>query len=328
MHRVLIIGCGKIAGGFDADRPADAPPLTHAGAFAQDPRFTVTTCVEPDEARRRAFQQRWSVAEALSDVADLAGRAGEWDVVSLCSPTESHEADLEAALALRPRLIFCEKPVAPSLDAAARLVERADEAGVKLAVNHSRRWAPDVARLARELRDGSWGAVRSATALYTKGIVHNGGHMIDLLRLLLGELALVAAGSAVHDFWDDDPSVPALLESEAGVPVALNVGDARDFALFELTLVTGQSAITMLDGGQSWSIRRVEDSATFEGYQVLGEPEIVAGTYDRAMAAAVANIAEALDHDAPLASDGRNALAAQRLCEAIRSAADAAANPI
>jgi predicted dehydrogenase len=321
MHRVLIIGCGKIAGGFDEGRPDDAAPLTHAGAYAQDPRFTLAACVEPHQARREEFQKRWNVAEAAADLGGIAAQAGAFDVVSVCSPTACHAADLEAALALRPRLIFCEKPVAASLAEAERLVERAGQAGVRLAVNYTRRWAPDVVELARELGNGDWGALRSASGTYTKGIVHNGGHMVDLLRLLLGELSLVAAGGGVRDFREDDPTVPALLTSAAGVPVQLSIGDARDYALFELSLVTERGAIAMLDGGQSWAIRRVGDSPTFAGYRGLGPAEIVPGAYDQAMARAVANIADALDHDSPLASDGRNALAAQRLCEAIRSAA-------
>jgi predicted dehydrogenase len=107
MHRVLIIGCGRIAGGFDADRPADAPPLTHAGAFSKDPRFTIAACVEPDTERREAFRRRWDVGEAAADLASLGAAPGAFDVVSLCSPTEAHAADLEAVLALKPKLVFC-----------------------------------------------------------------------------------------------------------------------------------------------------------------------------------------------------------------------------
>ena len=320
-YRVLIIGCGNIAGGFDADRPEDAPPLTHAGAFARDPRFAMTACVDPDEGRRTAFAERWQVPVAAADLASLDAAPGAFDVISICSPTDLHEDHFTQALTLSPKLIFCEKPVATTALASERLIAAAAEAGVRLAVNHTRRWAPDVVELAAQLQGGAWGAIRSAHGLYTKGVVHNGGHMVDLLRLLLGELSIDAAGAPVRDHWDRDPSVPALLRSAAGVPVHLSVGHAADYAVFELTLVTERGTIAMLDGGASWALRRVQDSNTFAGYRVLGPVESVAGRYDLAMPAAVANIADALDNDAPLASDGGNALAAQRLCEAIRDAA-------
>jgi len=324
MYEVLIIGCGNIAGGFDADRPADGLPLTHAGAFEQDPAFRVTACVDPDPARLGVFQTRWQIEDAADSVAALGAVRGRFAVVSICSPTTFHAGHIEAALALQPRLIFCEKPVAPTAAETRALADRCAAAGVILVVNYTRRWDADVIRLAEDLRTGIWGEVRSATGIYTKGIVHNGGHMIDLLHLLLGDLSLVSAGVPRTDFWDDDPTVPALLTSVGGVPVTLATGDAGDYALFELTLVTERGTITMLDGGRRWAVRRAGDSDVFAGYRSLGDSDVRDGRYDGAMRDAVSNIAAVLENGAPPASHVGNALSAQILCETIRNAARAA----
>jgi hypothetical protein len=54
--RVLIVGCGKIAGLFDAGREyVKELPLSHAGAYTRDGRFVLAGCVEPDDAQRQAF---------------------------------------------------------------------------------------------------------------------------------------------------------------------------------------------------------------------------------------------------------------------------------
>jgi len=318
---VLIIGAGAIAGGYDAER-RQGPPLTHAGAFSADPRFRLAAVVEPDATRREAFQTRWSIPVGGATVADLA--AEPFDVVCVCSPTEHHAAHIEAALALKPRLIFAEKPAARTAAEAERLVQAAESAGVALAINYTRRWDAEVARVADELRGGRWGAVRSAVGVYTKGVVHNGGHMIDLLRRLLGELELRSTGAPSHDFWQDDPTVPAALVSGAGVPVHLIPGHAGDYALFELTLVTEQGLIQMLDGGMGWRVRPAGDSAHFPGYRALEPGETRPGGYPLAMTNAVDNIARALIQGEPLACTGRDAVAAQRLCEQIRDRALAA----
>ena len=68
MREVLIVGCGNIAGGFDAGRGADTPPFTHAGAFAQHPDFAVAACVDPDDAQRAAFAERWQVGEDAASI--------------------------------------------------------------------------------------------------------------------------------------------------------------------------------------------------------------------------------------------------------------------
>lgn len=321
MHRVLIIGCGNIAGEFDANRPATASPLTHAGAYLRAGGFQLAACVEPDERRRADFQARWSIGDGADSVAALGAESGAFDVISICSPTAIHHDHLEAALALQPRLIFCEKPVTPAADTTARWIARCDERGVKLAVNYTRRWDSRVSKLARDIRAGVWGKVRSAVGVYTKGTLHNGGHMADLLQLLLGPIRLIAAGQPVWDFWDDDPTVPALLQSDDGVPIHLAVGHSSDYALFELVLITELGEIAMREGGQSWTVRVARESSVFTGYRALSEHEALAGDYNHAMLNAVANISEALTSNVELASTGINALAAQRLCESIRSAA-------
>lgn len=320
MLSTLIIGCGNIAGGFDADRPPGALPLTHAGAFRRHGGFDIAACVDPDRATREAFAARWQVRDAAESVEALAAISTSFDVISICSPNARHAEHLQTAIELAPRLIFCEKPVTSTAAATAALVEKCQAAGVLLAVNYTRRWAPDIVALADELARGEWGAVRSAVGTYTKGVLHNGGHLIDLLHFLLGPMALTAAGAATFDHWDDDPSVPALLVTQTGIPVHLAVGDARDYALFELALVTERGEIAMRDGGLGWTVREAGASAAFAGYRTLGAHGVRPGRYDEAMLAAAGNIADALAHGAPLASTGRNALEAQRLCEEISNA--------
>lgn len=321
MYDVLIIGCGNIAGGFDAMRAEDAPPLTHAGAYARHPGFRIAACIDPDAGRRASFQSRWSVSASAATIDGLNAPQGAFDVISICSPTALHEEHLAAAIALQPKLIFCEKALTSSAAESARVAERCRSAGILLAVNYTRRWAPDVVRFATELRAGEWGEIRSVVGSYTKGIVHNGGHLVDLLHLLVGSLDLIAVGAPRVDFWEDDPAVPALLTSDSGVPVQLAIGHAADYALFEVVIVTSRGEIAMRDGGRRWTIRRRQPSDAFAGYDELGAPEAVAGAYDEAMSLAIENLAAALGHGAPLASDAVNAIAAQRLCESVRDAA-------
>lgn len=318
MIDVVIIGCGAIAGGYDHDR-AGLPPLSHAGAFAENPHFRLAAAVDPDAAKRVEFMARWDVPVGAASLDDLPSELAA-DVIVVASPTAMHGAHVAAALARKPRLIFCEKPVTPTAEASAALVAACGTADTLLAVNHTRRWAPDIVALAHELRGGTHGTLRSASGTYTKGVLNNGSHMIDLLHMLLGDVALVAAGAPVFDHWPDDPSVPCLLTAGT-VPVTLNIGDARDYALFELTIVTATGTITMEDGGLAWRKRNARPSPDFPGYRTLDAGKRSDGAYAEAMRAAVANIHAALTEGAPLASDGASALAAQRLCEGIAAAA-------
>lgn len=318
--RVLIVGCGNIAGAFDSGREPGYLPFTHAGAYSRDDRFSMAACVEPDEKRRRIFMDDWGVPTGFASM-DEACSDGPFDVISICSPTLCHAHDLDVALRLKPKLIFCEKPVTVSLAETERLVAKCRETGILLAVNHTRRWDPDVVKLQADMVAGRWGRLRSITGHYNKGILNNGSHMLDLLNLIAGPLEIIHVGRPVHDFFPDDPTVPVLLEGAQGVPIYLGCGHSADYAIAEFDLVFSNGVLSMEEGGLFWRSRPVADSGTFKGYRVLAEGVRRAGGLPRAMLCAVDNIYHAIVRGGQLASTGESALAAQRLCERIKQEA-------
>ncbi|MEM8724306.1 MAG: Gfo/Idh/MocA family oxidoreductase [Pseudomonadota bacterium] len=318
-YKVLIIGCGAIAGGYDANRSPDDWPLSHAGAISRDQRFELAACFDTDEAAMEEFGQRWNVAPPGNRFAPRGPEPGDFDIVVVASPTESHARGLKGALLMKPKLVMCEKPLAATLEEAQSLTDEFAAAGIPLAVNHTRRWAPDLVELARQIRDGEWGTLISAVGTYTKGIVHNGSHMIDLLGMFVGEMRVHSVGPGWLDFWDDDPTVSAILAtSDLGLPIHLVAGDAEHVTQFELVLNYERGEIAMRDGGMRIETRRVQDSETFAGYRQLGLPESKPGRYPEAMTCAYANIADALETGAPLASTAQTAIEAHAICEEIR----------
>ena len=100
--RVLIVGCGNIAGGFDLGRPSGYLPYTHAGAYSRDGRFELLACVEPDDKRRSEFMAAWGVPAGFRSIEEALGSGNQFDVISICSPTDCHAHDLEMALRLKP----------------------------------------------------------------------------------------------------------------------------------------------------------------------------------------------------------------------------------
>jgi predicted dehydrogenase len=322
---VMIVGCGNIAGGYDAALNEVEYPLSHAGAYCRNGGFELLACVEPDTARRASFMARWGVAAGADSMQEFLRAGLKVDVIAICSPTALHAGHLAAALEFRPRLVVCEKPVTPDTRETRHWVERYEQAGVALLVNHTRRWAPDVVTLAAELADGTVGALRSISGIYNKGLLNNGSHMLDLLRLLCGELQVVAAGAPQADFFDDDPTVPFMLRTGAGVPVSVNLAHAGDFAVFELQLVTSRGVIVMEDGGLQWRRRTARPSSDFPGYRSLDFGTFAAGEYRQAMSLMVANQWAYLQSGASIACTGRDALAAQELCARLLESAGCAA---
>lgn len=318
---VVIVGCGNIAGGFDHTLPKDAWPATHAGAYSRDGRFELVACVEPDNERRADFMMRWSIAEGFRTMSEVLERGMTFDIVSICSPTANHAADLEVALSLKPKVALCEKPITANVGESERLVKLFADAGIPLAINYNRRWDPAINQLRAQIAAGEWGALRSATAVYNKGLLNNGSHMIDLLELLFGHIEVVGSGEQIADYFDSDPTVPALLVEPSGAPVYLTCGNAADYSFFELNLVFANGTVAIEDGGENWRIRRVVASERFEGYRVLDKAECHRGGDEQTMTLAVDNLYRTATTGAPLASTGITALRAQKICDQIRAQA-------
>jgi len=316
---VLIIGCGKIAGGFDIGQDKDHLPVTHAGSYLHDGRFTIKACIDPDDTAREQFMDYWGIPTGYRSIDDALSAGLSINIVSVCSPTNRHMNDVLAAINLHPQLIFCEKPVTEQHEKTIKLLDACEKAGIILAVNHNRRWDPEIRRLKQALIEEKYGQLRSVVGFYNKGILNNGSHLIDLLHYLLGKMNILATGKGFIDLTENDPTIPALLCSEKGVNIHLVTGNAKDFSLFELQFIFSDAELVMRDGGTAWSCRYKKESSRFSGYQILGEAELKPGGYQYTMIHAIENIYETLSKGVKLQSSGKTAAQAQDVCERIIS---------
>lgn len=313
--RVLLVGCGRIAGNYDRGRQPSEFPRTHAASYLRHGGFSLVGCVDPDPEARRAFMRDWGVHADFAGIHDAAESGLAFDVVSICSPTGSHAADVRASLALRPLVVFCEKPVTPTVAETSSLVEECDRAGVHLVVNHTRRWDPDVQELATSIAERRFGPLRLVYGAYCRGVINNGSHMIDLLRQLLGEVSLISAGEPVWDGVEGDPSVPLVLAAPNGLRVTIGCGFGPEHAIFELTMVFAKRSVSMEQGGLCWTDRLVEESRNFPGVRVLGQGRSRAGRYVEAPLRAVHSLYNLITGGIPTPSNGASALLSQKVCE-------------
>lgn len=316
--KVLLVGCGNIGGRFDMNSASTGYSYTHAGAYSRDGRFSIEACIDPNAEARLLFMEYWNIPKGYNCFGGIMNSIGKFDVISICSPTEHHKNDVLNAIKLQPKLIFCEKPVTPCAEDTKLLIEKCKEKNILLAVNYTRRWDSKIEALKADIYKHSRGDLRSVVATYNKGILNNGSHLIDLMHYLFGSLTIAATMSKVFDYSDDDPSIPALLSTKDGVPIHFVIGDARDFALFEVQFIFSSGIIAMKDGGLSWNVRSLVKSDQFSGYDVLDKGKDAGGAYRQAMGNAVNNIYGSLHINEKLISDGYSAYKAQNMCEKIK----------
>ncbi|HJT89865.1 MAG TPA: Gfo/Idh/MocA family oxidoreductase [Bryobacteraceae bacterium] len=129
--RLAVVGAGQFG-------------KNHCRVIKESERAELAAVVDVDAGRAAETAATYG-GEALSDYRALAGRV---DAAVVAAPTVVH-AEIGCALMEAGIDVLVEKPIAPDLDAASRLVETAGRHGRVLQVGHLERFNPAVAELER-----------------------------------------------------------------------------------------------------------------------------------------------------------------------------------
>jgi predicted dehydrogenase len=185
--KVAVIGCG------------DAARVGHLPWYAMNRDVEVVGLVDSTLSQAEYCADRWG-GRCYTEVGEMLVRE-QPDVVSVCTPVHCHAAHtLQCAEA--GCHVLCEKPMAPTLEECQKMIDAAQENGVRLGLGFMRRFNPGYA-LARDLvLSGGIGRVFFARGFWIVNVTWSGfrvqlstgggvfqdcaSHFIDLFRWLLG----------------------------------------------------------------------------------------------------------------------------------------------
>jgi predicted dehydrogenase len=311
--RAAIIGCGFIAGLYDVPK-RDRAVRSHAKAYWLEPASRLVAVVDRNRDRAREFATRWQVPSVYDNVATMMD-AEPAEIVSICTPDETHLDVLEECLASRSlKAIWCEKPLGTDLARAGGLVDACRQKGIVLAVNYQRRWDRLVGHLKQALQEGRLGDLQKVVVYYGKGVLHNGSHAIDLLLDWFGAPEKLQVIRKQFDFATADPTVDAWLVL-GGVPVYLVGIDSRHYSLFEMDLFGTRGRVTLANFGNwlEWFPRKNPTSPDQVG-DLRERPRIQRRGAPVAMRFVLKEIIHALRTGGRVRSNGETALETLRVC--------------
>ncbi len=163
--KAIVIGLGLIG--------SDYGEQSHAGVYKASDRIELVAGIDTDAERRERFEQRWKVPAFFG--------IGPWppiDVVSICTPSDVRIPVIAQALELRPKAIWCEKPLAESVAEGEEILKMCKDAKVALQVNFQRRFDP----LHQRAREYDLGKPVHFRCTFTGDMLRVGCHAIDLCR--------------------------------------------------------------------------------------------------------------------------------------------------
>jgi myo-inositol 2-dehydrogenase / D-chiro-inositol 1-dehydrogenase len=299
----------------------------HVANAVASPRIELVAVADPDEARTSAVSAKTGAA-AYADVAPML-RDTEPDGLIVVTPSATHGPLIELA-AQHGVHVLCEKPLAHDGAAALAAVAAAEQAGIRLQVGFQMRFDRDFADVARRVHAGEPGRLYQFRAslrdakpharayLETSGgFFWDGGiHLYDLARWLMGEVTEVSAfGAALSDAMFDElgdvDNAMTVLRFGSGALGFVENSRVAGYGFETGIEVLGAAATYRVPGGLAGGVD-VYVPGRIQRPHVVDFLERFEPAYARELEAFV----DAIVEDAPVPVDGRDGLAAMRICEA------------
>jgi predicted dehydrogenase len=185
--RVGIIGAGSMG-------------THHARAWAEtDAEMVGVADIIPERADTLAAKYGWQAFDSMDAILP------EVDVVFICTPTDTHH-DLVMQAAAAGKHIFCEKPIALSIDDGKAMIAACEAAGVRLFIGMVIHFFPEFEAARKTIADGEIGkpcmirmtraGFRPSRGWFTEP-ERSGGMIVDLMLHDLEYVRWLAGGDEV-----------------------------------------------------------------------------------------------------------------------------------
>ena len=150
-----------------------------------------------------------------------------------------------------PKLLFLEKPVCDNVKQFDLLIKTSNDKGVKIIVNHSRRFDPRMIQLRNLIRENFFGVPVKINVNYYGGWKNNGTHVIDTIAYLFSrELEYVKRGNIENSRHLNDPTIDFHLRFKNSlVDIHINGFNEEFYQIFEFEFRFDKSRLRIEDFG-------------------------------------------------------------------------------
>lgn len=323
--RTALVGFGKMADAY-AEDPVMARHYrfaAHSQVLAEHPGFDWDCIIDPaPEARERA-RERWGIQRCFATVSDAAAAGYAPDCLVIATPPSLRAAALAAFPSVTAVLV--EKPLGPTVTEGEALMALAEARGVTVQVNVWRRADTTLRRLANGELAEKLGRVQAGTVIYGNGLHNNGFHMIDMVRMLLGDVTAVRAlGPAIpgpHLPLPGDFDLTFALHLARGETIIAQPVDFRAYRENGIDLWGTDGRLSIWQEGLSITLAPRSENRAMRGEREIASDATTAlpSTVGTALWEMLNNLAEAIAGRAPLWSPGTSALQVERIIAALEA---------
>ena len=231
-YKSVIIGCGNI--GCDLDRFNPGFIFTHLSAYKNNPKVNILGICDKDLAKAQEISCQKKIPFFSDKISEIMEKV-QPEIVSVCTPDETHYPIVKEIVKFGcVKGIWCEKPLATSLDEAEKILKLCKEKNIKILVNYFRRYDSFYINLKDNL-EKFLGEIQNVTCYYTGGITTNGSHLLDILHYFFDNCESVSATQTEKS--SKFSSLNCNLFFKKGLFVNMIPCDNKKYSIFEMNIL-------------------------------------------------------------------------------------------
>ncbi len=318
----VLIGFGRIAAGNAAD-PVMSKPYKyacHAQVLKAHPAYDWQAVVDPSPEARRRAREDWGVKHVFATLEELHDNCPP-DIAVISTPPG---ARLEIMQHLpEVRAILVEKPLGTGEDDAAAFVAVCQRREIPVQVNFWRRADRTFRALAAGELENLVGETQAAFGIYGNGLRNNGIHMVDFVRMLIGEISWVqvpqGAGSEHCGPLRNDVEFPFSLGLANGVVVQMQPVDFANYRENGLDIWGTRGRLSIMQDCRTILHCPMQEHGGLSGTREIGSdrPRSLATTFGEALYEMHDDLARSLTEGSPLVCPATDALKSERVIDAL-----------
>ena len=310
--RTALIGFGNIAAGYADDQLTARyyPYATHAQVLSAHPSFEWGAVVDISEDRLQLARKRWGIPYVTSSVEKLMD-VYQPEVAVIATTPEVRYQIIRQLPELRA--VIVEKPLGINELGARLFLDKCNQNGLTVQVNLWRRADETFGSLADGQMEELIGAPQAVIGVYGNGLLNNGTHMVDFVRMLFGEIedvqVLGRPNAVSMSKIAGDIDVSFSLQMRSGLVVTMHSVDFRHYRENSLDIWGENGRISIHNEGLGISFYpKGENRAVPKSFELQHDrPRTLSSTVGKALYRMYDNFAATLNEGHQLCSSGESA---------------------
>ncbi len=183
MYRVAIIGVGRGGQGIGGHSIG----YIHGRCYKAQGQCDIVAVADISEENLTNFSEEYGVKGRYADYHEMLAETKP-DVVSVATYAGLHRPMVEACVEAGVRGIWCEKPFTLTMDDGVAMVEACEKAGVKMIIDHQRRYLHHFREAKRLWKEGVVGsAVQIFANVGAPDMMEWGTHWLDMMYFFMDD---------------------------------------------------------------------------------------------------------------------------------------------